>query len=127
MRVDHTELRSIIRTVSKSHERESSAELDAVYYDIDNALEEAGFALDGFEKTGELERMIFCACHPEPAGSDVTDVLERLESAWDDAALGEEAHAIEPGATSVALEFIDRREDRFYTGRIEARLGSEQD
>ena len=126
MRVDHNELRSIIRTVSKSHERESSVELDAVYYDIDNALEEAGFALDRFKKTGELERMILCACHPEPAASDLTEMLERLESAWDDAALGEEAHAIEADATSVALEFIDRRADRFYTGRIEARLRSEE-
>lgn len=125
MRVDHNELRSIIRTVSKSHQRESSGELDAVYYDIDNALEEAGFALDRFEKTGELEQMILCACHPEPAASDHTEVLERLESAWGDAALGEEAHAIDADATSVALEFIDRREDRFYTGRIEARLRSE--
>ena len=126
MRVDHSELRSIIRTVSKSHQRESSAELDAVYYDIDNALEEAGFALDRFKKTGELERMILCACHPEPAASDRAEVLERLESAWGGAALGEEAHTIEARATSVALEFIDRRADRFYTGRIEARMHPEE-
>jgi hypothetical protein len=127
VRVDLNELRSIIRTVSKSHQPESSAELDAVYYDIDNALEEAGFALDRFKKTGELERMILCTCHPESAASDHTDVLERLESAWDDAALGEETHAVGADAASVVLEFIDLREDRFYTGRIEARLGSEQD
>jgi hypothetical protein len=127
VRVEHNELRSIIRTVSKSHQCESSVGLDAVYYDIDNALEEVGFALDRFKKTGVLERMILCACHPEPAVADVTDMLERLESAWGDAALGEEAHTIDTDATSVALDFIDRYADRFYTGRIEARLRSDTD
>ena len=126
MRVDPQELRSIIRTVSKSHQRESSAELGATYYDIDNALEEAGFALDTFEKTGELEAMILCLCRPEQPVSEVAEVIERLESAWMDAAVGEEAHTIEAGATSVALEFIDRRADRFYTGRIEARVHAEE-
>ena len=53
-------------------------------------------------------------------------LVERLESAWMDAAVGEEAHTIEAGATSVALEFIDRRAERFYTGRIEARVHAEE-
>ena len=125
MRVDHNELRSIIRTVSKSHQRESNAGLDAAYYDIDNALEEAGFALDRFQKTGDLERMVLVACHADPAASDDAELLKRLENALGDAALGEETHAIAAGETSIALEFIDRYADKFYTGRIEARLQAE--
>jgi hypothetical protein len=64
-----------------------------------------------------------------PSGSGgcrPTELLERLESAWRDAALGDEAHAIDADATSVALDFIDRYADTFYTGRIEARLRSEK-
>jgi hypothetical protein len=122
VRVSPDELRSIIRTVSKSHQRESSAGLGPTYYDIDNGLEEAGFAMDSFKKTGELETMILCVCSPEQPVSEVAGLIERLETAWVDAALGEEAHTIEVGATSVALDFIDRYADRFYTGRIEVRL-----
>ena len=108
----------------KTSARATSSSLEVYVIDLSNSLDEERVVFDRAKKTGEPKQMLTLACHCASKTPDVEQIVDAIETAWLDAALGEEAHTVSTSQEAVTLDFVGWSPDEYVTGRIEVKLPS---